>query len=191
MNALIDISKVTLETKRLFLRSFQKDDVEDFYEYAKVPGVGESASWPHHESIEDSKRVIESFIKEKRTFALVDKKTNRVIGSIGIDSYKESLFPELQSLMGRELGCVLSKAYWGQGLMPEAIKRVIEYLFTEVKLDFIVYSHAKINLQSQRVCEKNGFRLIQEFYAKYWTGQMVLSKLYILYYEEWKKNEEL
>ena len=56
-----------------------------------------------------------------------------------------------------EIGYVLSKAYWGQGLMPEAVRGVIRWLFEEEKLDFLVCGHFVENLQSWRVQEKCGF----------------------------------
>lgn len=43
MNVNTDISNVTLETKRLILRPFQIYDLDDFYEYAKVDGMGQMA----------------------------------------------------------------------------------------------------------------------------------------------------
>ena len=49
MNAAVDISNVILETERLILRPWKLEDLEDFYEYASVDGVGEMAGWPHHE----------------------------------------------------------------------------------------------------------------------------------------------
>ncbi len=131
MNACIDISKKTLETKDLLLRPFAEDDLLDFYAYASIQGVGEAAGWKHHESLEESKKILDFFIEEKKVFAIVDKLTHKVIGSLGIEKYKEELLPELSMLKGREIGCVLAKDYWGRGLMPSAVARVISYLFSE------------------------------------------------------------
>lgn len=41
MNAPIDISSITLKTPRLTLRPWRQSDLEDFYEYASVDGVGQ------------------------------------------------------------------------------------------------------------------------------------------------------
>ena len=57
MNEKIDISSKVIETERLLLRPFIESDLEDFYTYASVPGVGERAGWPHHETIETSKQI--------------------------------------------------------------------------------------------------------------------------------------
>ena len=64
--------------------------------------------------------ILDSFITHKKTFAL--DIGGKVVGSLGIESYKEEEFPELDVLCGRSIGYVLSKDYWGQGLMPEAVK---------------------------------------------------------------------
>jgi len=50
MNADFKINGLVLNTDRLVLRAFKQSDLDDFYEYASVEGVGEMAGWPHHES---------------------------------------------------------------------------------------------------------------------------------------------
>ncbi len=161
MNAKIDISNVILKTKRLVLRPFQLDDLDDFYEYAKVDGVGQMAGWMPHQSKEESQAILNMFIEEKKTFAL--EYHGKVIGSLGIEEYNEKILPEYDSKKGRELGFVLSKDYWGLGLMPEAVKEVIQYCFKIVGLDFLVCGHFVENLQSKRVQEKCGFTFYKEY----------------------------
>jgi hypothetical protein len=63
MNALFKINGKKIETKRLILRAFAENDLEDFYEYASVEGVGERAGWKHHESIEESREILGRFIE--------------------------------------------------------------------------------------------------------------------------------
>jgi ribosomal-protein-alanine N-acetyltransferase len=157
MNAEIDLSGVILETERLFLRPFCEGDLNDFYAYAKVPDVGEWAGWNHHQSIEESRRILSLFISEKKTFALVLKSSGRVIGSVGIEKYHCALPSRYENLKGRELGYVLAKDEWGKGLMSEAVRAVIDYCFATLKLDFLTCSHFVRNHRSQRVIEKAGF----------------------------------
>ena len=159
MNAKIDITDVVLKTERLTLRPWRLTDLEDLYEYASVDGVGQMAGWAPHKSIEESRTILEMFIAEKKTFAL--ELDGKVIGSLGIEEYDEKELPEYQEKQGRELGYVLSKAYWGQGLMPEAIGAVIKYAFETLKLDFLVCGHFTDNAQSQRAQEKCGFRHVK------------------------------
>ena len=109
MNKPIDISTVVLKTQRLTLRPWQETDLNDFYEYARVDGVGQMAGWLPHQDIEKSKIILASFIAGKKTFAL--EYQGKVIGSLGVETYKEEQYPELTELQGREIGYVLSKAY--------------------------------------------------------------------------------
>lgn len=158
MNANVDVTNVVLKTNRLILRPFNEDDLEDIFEYASVEGVGERAGWKHHENIAETTQILEMFIKEKKTFAVVLKENNKVIGSIGIEKYgREESLSEFFDYKGREIGFVLSKDYWGQGLMPEALKGVIEYCFNELDYDFLLCGHFDFNTQSARVQEKLGF----------------------------------
>ena len=155
MNAPIDITGVELRTDRLLLRPWRETDLEDFNAYARVDGVGQMAGWAPHRSLDESRRILEMFIAEKKTFALEHQ--GKAVGSLGIEYYAEQHFPELTGLRGREIGYVLSKALWGRGLMPEAVKAVTGYLFDGVKLDFILVGHFDWNRQSARVIEKCGF----------------------------------
>lgn len=179
MNAPIDISTVTLKTERLLLRPFREGDLQDFYAYASVDGVGQMAGWLPHKDLNESKRILDLFLAGKRTFAIEHQ--GKVIGSLGIEEYDESHYPELFNLSGREIGYVLSKDYWGRGLMPEAVKAVISYLFQTVKLDFILAGHFDWNKQSARVIEKCGFQYIKTCPYETRYGTVETSEDSILY----------
>ena len=158
MNANFKLNGLILQTERLVLRPFTFDDLQDFFNYASVDGVGEMAGWAHHQDIETSKRILSNFIAEDKTFAIVLKKTNKVIGSIGIEKYGlEEKLTEFDGYQGREIGYVLAKEHWGKGLMPEAVKAVINHLFNVVNLDFLTCGYYDFNTQSKRVQEKCGF----------------------------------
>ena len=158
MNAFIDITGVILETDRLILREWQLSDLDDFFEYCSVPGTGEAAGWPHHKNKEESLAIMTRFIQNKKTFALVYKENKKVIGSLGLEKYgNEEELSEFFAYQGREIGYVLSAAYWGRGLMTEAVKAVISYCFGELNLDFLLCGHYFKNHRSMRVQEKCGF----------------------------------
>ena len=186
MNKRIDITNVVLTTERLTLRPWRESDLPDFYEYASVDGVGQMAGWNPHRNVEESKMILSHFINGKRVFALEHQ--GKVIGSLGIEEYSQKNYPELEELQGREIGYVLSKAYWGQGLMPEAVKAVIDWLFAEQNLDFIMVGHFDWNIQSKRVVEKCGFRYVKTTKYKTRYDSVENSMEYILYHPE--RSEE-
>ena len=182
MNKPIDMTNTILKTDRLTLRPWKESDLEDFYTYASVDGIGQMAGWMPHKDREESRQILRHFIEGKKTFAL--EHNGKVIGSLGIEAYREGAYPELAALQGRSIGYVLSKDYWGQGLMPEAVNAVIAWLFDEIKLDFIFVGHFDWNRQSRRVIEKCGFRYLTS--TKYETkfGTMETTMDYVLYHPE-------
>lgn len=159
MNASFKIGELVIETERLILRPFGRSDLKDFYEYASVPGVGEMAGWKHHETVEESREILDTFIEEDKTFAIVLKSSGKVIGSLGVEKYGlEDKLTEFNGLYGREIGYVLAKDYWGKGLMPEAVMAVIDHLFNRLDFDFLICGYYAFNSQSKRVQEKCGFK---------------------------------
>ena len=158
MNAEFHINGKTIETERLILRAFRKTDLEDFYEYASVEGTGEMAGWHHHENRETSSRILDGFVSKDRTFAVCLRESGKVIGSLGVEEYgMEDKLTEFDGYRGRSIGYVLSRDYWGRGLMAEAVRAVIDYLFKECDMDFLLCGHFDFNNQSKRVQQKCGF----------------------------------
>lgn len=155
MNIKVDISNVIIKTERLTLRGFELSDLDDFYEYASVDGVGQMAGWLPHKNKEESLTILKRFIESKKVFAILYN--NKTIGSIGIEEYKDYELPEFQDYLGREIGYVLSKDYWGNGFMTEAVRAVINYCFNNLKVDFLVCGAFVDNIRSIRVQEKCEF----------------------------------
>ena len=159
MNATFRINGKVLTTERLILRAFSASDLDDFFEYASVEGVGEMAGWRHHESKEKSQEILSRFIEDDKTFAICLKENGKVIGSLGIETYgMEEALTEFDGYRGREIGYVLAKEHWGKGIMTEAVRAVIDYLFYELDLDFLTCGYYDFNRRSARVQEKCGFK---------------------------------
>ena len=55
-----------------------------------------------------------------------------------------------------ELGYVLAQEYWGTGLMPEAVRRVIRFCFERIDLNRVEARCIAKNRASARVMEKAG-----------------------------------
>ena len=183
MNAQIDITGVILKTKRLTLRPWRETDLNDFFEYASVDGVGQMAGWKPHESREESARILSQFIEGKKTFAL--ELNGKVVGSLGIERYNEAEAPEFDALKCREIGYVLSKAYWGRGLMPEAVQEAVRWLFEDVGLDAVFCGFFAWNRQSARVQEKCGFRFYKRILYETHMGTKEETCLNVIRKEEY------
>ena len=77
MNTKINISNVILETDRLILRALEITDLDDFFEYASINGVGEKAGWEHHKSKDESLEILKMFIDEKKSFCYCSKRKSK------------------------------------------------------------------------------------------------------------------
>lgn len=177
MDVCVNINGIELETERLLIRPWITSDLNDFFEYASVCGVGEMAGWNHHKNIEESREILEIFINEHKTFALELKDNNKVIGSVGIERI-DPLIDPYENMYGKEIGYVLSKDYWGRGLMTEAVKRVIDFCFDDLSLDYLWISHWIENCRSRRVIEKCGFDFVKDYKHTCLNGDIRPSKGY-------------
>ncbi len=174
----------TLETDRLILRKYTENDLDDLFEFAKSPNVGPNAGWPPHKTKEDSEKILKMFIEKDEVWAIVEKKSNKVIGSFGLHKDQKREIPNVKMI-----GYVLSEKYWGNGYVPEATKRVLDYAFNELDLDIISVYHYPFNTQSKRVIEKCGFKFegILRMASILPDGKIVDDVCYSITKEEYKK----
>lgn len=141
-----------LETERLILRMWTKKDAAALYDYAKDPDVGPNAGWKPHANAGESRMIIDQLFRRNMTWAIVEKETGVVVGSIGFEPDKYR--PGINS---REMGYSLARSRWGKGYMTEAARRLIRYGFEELGLVILMIRTSETNLRSQRVIEKCGF----------------------------------
>lgn len=155
MDIKVDFTDLVIKTDRLILRAFNDNDLEDLYAYAKTPGLGEMAGWPHHKSIEDSKEVLERFKKNKDVLAI--EKEGKVIGSIGLHPVDSEFYKEFEDKKGKEIGFVLSEDFHRQKIMTEAVKALMKYAFEDLGLDYISAGYFRGNFKSRWFQQKLGF----------------------------------
>lgn len=155
MDIKVDFTDLVIKTDRLVLRTFNDNDLEDLYSYAKTPGLGEMAGWPHHRSIEDSKEVLERFKKNKDVLAI--EKDSKVIGSLGLHPVDDEFYKEFEDKKGKEIGFVLSEDFHRQKIMTEAVKALMKYAFEDLGLDYISAGYFRGNFKSRWFQQKLGF----------------------------------
>ncbi len=142
-----------LETDRLILRMWTKKDAPALFDYAKDPDVGPNAGWKPHANTGESRMIIDQLFRCNMTWAIVEKETGIVVGSIGFEEDKYR--PNIRS---KEMGYSLAKSRWGKGYMTEAAKRLVRYAFDKLNLDVLMIRTSDTNMRSQRVIDKCGFR---------------------------------
>ena len=156
---------ITLETPRQLLRPWEETDAESLYKYAKDPAVGPIAGWPLHTSVENSREIIRTILSAPETYAVVLKQTGEPVGSIGLmfgDAVHSADIAEGEA----EIGYWIGVPFWGQGLIPEAVRRLLRYGFEDLGLQAVWCGYYDGNMQSKRVQEKCGFQYSHTEYGK-------------------------
>lgn len=145
-----------LETDRLILRPMRLSDARDLYAYASDPQVSRHVLWETHQSISQSRAMLRGALWQYRkglpsSYAITLKNSGRMIGTIGfmwVNTDHKSA----------EVGYSLSRAYWNQGLMTEALRRIVEFGFEELKLNRIEAQYELDNPASGHVMAHVGMR---------------------------------
>ncbi|MDQ5983680.1 MAG: putative ribosomal N-acetyltransferase YdaF [Eubacteriales bacterium SKADARSKE-1] len=142
-----------IETERLILREFNIDDAQQMFDnWAKDSENVKYLSWQSHKNISDTYEILERWINKYKNqnyynWCITFKDTAQVIGGIDVNE-----IIELRSTC--EIGYVLSKNYWNKGIMTEALRAVMKYLFSEVGFNRIQLRHMTENPASARVMVK-------------------------------------
>lgn len=144
------------ETSRLILRSWCDDDAPLLYKYAKNPKVGPIAGWPPHTSVENSREIIRTILSAPDTYAVVLKATGEPVGSVGI-MFGDGVHSAAMETGDVEIGYWIGEPYWGQGLIPEAVWRLLYRCFDELGVHRVWCGYYDGNIKSRRVMEKCGF----------------------------------
>ena len=146
-----------IATERLVLRPWQESDAESLYKYAQDPAIGPIAGWPPHTSVEDSLNVIRTIFSAPETYAVVLKETGEPVGSAGIMSGEGLHSAEMKADEG-EIGYWIGRPYWGQGLIPEAVRCLLQRCFEDLGMSAVWCGYYDGNTKSRRVMDKCGFR---------------------------------
>ena len=149
----------TLETKRLVLRPWRMSDAEALFEYARDPDVGPIAGWLPHESIDESRTMLEQVLMVPETYAVTIRDAEDPDRPAGCVSLKMGIRSDLAIGDDQaELSYWLGKPLWGQGFMPEAVRAVMRHAFYDLGLVAIWSGRIAGHKQNQRVQEKLGLK---------------------------------
>lgn len=147
-----------LETERLVLRQFTMEDAKAmFSNWASDDAVTKYLVWPTHASVEVTSAVLRDWIDRYSSedfyqWAIVLKETSQPIGSISVG---EKIDDRIQKA---HIGYCIGKDWWHQGIMSEALSRVMDFLFDEVGVRKVEARHDPRNPHSGGVMKKCGMK---------------------------------
>ena len=147
-----------IETERLILRPFVMEDADAmFRNWAGDDEVTKFLTWPTHESAAVSRMVLSDWTGHYPetnfyNWAIVWKENGpEPIGNIAVVEIN-------LKVDGAAMGYCMSRAHWRKGIMAEALRGLIAFLFDEVGFNRIEADHDPNNPASGRVMEKAGMR---------------------------------
>jgi RimJ/RimL family protein N-acetyltransferase len=176
---------VIIETERLLLRDFRREDWESVHEYAVDPEVFRYMPWgpnSEDETREFVERAIASSLEEPRLkfeLAITLKEDGRLLGGGGIRAADERFH-------AADMGYCLRRDAWSKGVGTEAAKGLIEFGFERLGVHRIWATCDSENVRSARVLEKVGMSLEGTMRDDTWLrGQWRSSRLYAVLRKEW------
>lgn len=176
-----------LKTERLLIRDLTLDDKQAIFNYRSDAEANKFQSWIP-KTLEDVEQFIERNNKEFNQpeswyqVLITEKDTKAVIGDIGIHFFGAE---NLQV----ELGITLNKDFQGRGFASEALKGVINFLFSDLKKHRIMASVDPENIDSLKLMERIGFRKEGHFVKSlFWKNNWTDDVIYALLREEWSKE---
>jgi RimJ/RimL family protein N-acetyltransferase len=178
---------LNLETERLIIRPIQLDDQVNIFEYRSDIESNKYQGWIP-KTIADVEFFINGIAKQINIpetwfqFVLITKENQKIIGDLGVH------FWDKQNKQV-EIGCTLNKNFHYNGYATEAIRKIIDFLFIELKKHRIITSVDPNNKSSIRLVERIGFRKEAHFVESLfvngiWTDDLI----YALIEKDWGKD---
>ena len=155
------IGTQTLQTDRLILRRFMESDAEAMFQnWASSAENLTYITWDPHSDVEVTRNSIRNWVSSYvnpnyyKWAICLKEKSEQVIGDISIVAIDEND-------SSCEIGYVLGQAYWGYGIMTEALKAVLDFCFTQADFQKVRACYASLNSASGRVMEKAGMSYLK------------------------------
>lgn len=151
-----EIEKPILKTDRLLLRTINDTDASDLKEWLGKDEI--YTYWGRKASKGEKNPELlfvdpRPYVKRKTCldfkWGIVLKETKKVIGMIEV-------FNIQNNRMG-DIAYRVDSSFWKQGIVTEAFKKVIEFVFENTELDKLNANADVRNVGSNRVLEKCGF----------------------------------
>lgn len=174
-----------LFTERLILRPWQESDASSLYEYAKDERIGPIAGWPLHESEAQSLEYIQTIFAHDEVYAVAKKEDNRAIGMVGLLIGQDSNFEIAED--EAEIAYWIGVPFWGQGLIPEAVKMLMQHAYEDLKMKKLWCGFFADNIKSYKAQAKCGFKHhhIEENKFNQFLGDYRTEHITVLSYEDW------
>ena len=140
-----------IETEHLILRNWQESDAAALYQICRDETLRKSGA-AFFESVQDAVAAIRSWAEGNRFKAVIHRESAELIGFISLgDMNRYEGYAELEYAIAAD--------YRNKGFATEAVRRMVDYGFSELNLTVIAAWVRSHNAESVRVLEKCAFTL--------------------------------
>lgn len=145
----------TLETERLLLRPISTNDTNAIFDcWMKDENISRYMHWKASDNIEDTKKFVEFEITnidnaKWNRWIIETKDYSTIVGTCLIFYNDEESSWDISYNLGNK--------YWGKGYITEAMKSVMSYAVSTLKIKECIAVHAVENPASGNVIKKLGF----------------------------------
>jgi ribosomal-protein-alanine N-acetyltransferase len=143
------------------LRTIKKSDYKDMYIYGKDDETTKYLSWgPFLDPLEAKYSITKIFYPRVKQglpigYAIIDTNKNQMIGTVDFHT-------KPMNRNYAEIGYVIHKDYWGQGIMTKAVNALVKIGFEHLNYDKIIVKHISKNIGSKKVILKSGFNYVKK-----------------------------
>ncbi len=149
-----------IESKRLVLRPFAFQDGPDLFNFANDIENMKYVFPPLLTLADTELFIVRNFMREPLgNWAIEGKDNNKLIGLVHITTLNKKE-------QTAEIGFLLSKKYWHQGLMTEALQTLLYFCFQEFQLKAVNLMIDEENRASLGLAQKLGFHIGQKVKGK-------------------------
>ncbi len=175
----------TIESENIILRKIEEKDAVDLFKYYNNEQVYKHLDWNGPDSVEGAKKIIQIWNKGFEQgwiirFAIAEKISDRIIGTIFLNEFEGKR---------AEVGYELSEDYWRQGIMSEAMKKILDFGFIELDLIRIQALVCEENIACKHLLEK--FNFLKEGYLRQYEYHSVSGKCKDMYLYSLLKEEHI
>ena len=131
------------------------DDLESLVQHANNFEVAKNLTdaFPHPYTEADGKAFITMATKADPIHIFAIEVEGKAVGGIGIHPQSDIM------KKNAELGYWLGEPYWGKGIITRAIRQMVDFAFKTYDITRVYARPYGTNIGSQKVLEKNGFKL--------------------------------
>jgi len=180
----------TIKTERLTLRRFELADAEMmFNNWANDDEVTLYMRWQSHKNVDFTRNLlqgwIEGYANENNYHWGICIESGELIGSIG------AFVSEIDEVDYKaDVGYCIGRKWWGKGYVTEALKGLLDYMFTNTDIERIGAYHAVKNAASGKVMQNAG--MVKEGFARNYfrnANGFYDSNLYGIIREMWEEQK--